>query len=336
MDVYIASAEDFSISGKRAGRLLGRQPYGLKFYSVNDCLCGGEDGQLVFPAAGIKDGKAVCLAESFNYEHPAKQIKDIASRFFAMQGTTMLDQAVPMFPLWGVNFYHWMLECLPRILVLERLFRYTGAYIVSSEYSFTEETLRMIGVSPDRIFYNDKRYHVRSVLLPASFTASQLLENQELLAFLRSELLSCIKVKDGCRRVYVKRTGRRIVRNDDEVIDLLGKYDFEVLVPEELGCAEQFSYMTDVSLSVMPHGANAVLALFQKPQTGLIEFFNRAYITYTTMPIVRLQRLRYVPFVEQFTAQSVDFAGTIDQRIAEDITVDTRLLQVLLETFGVD
>ena len=61
---------------------------------------------------------------------------------------------------------------------------------------------------------------------------------------------------------------------------------------------EQFQKMTNVNYSVMAHGANALLTLFQREYSNFMEFFSSAYVVYHTTGIIKLLGLNYIPLVE--------------------------------------
>ncbi|MBQ7585092.1 MAG: hypothetical protein IJU40_02450 [Desulfovibrionaceae bacterium] len=62
--------------------------------------------------------------------------------------------------------------------------------------------------------------------------------------------------------------------------------------------SKQLSKMTNVGFSIMGHGTNCILTLFQKEFSNYIEFFSSAYIVYHCTGIIKLLGLNYIPLPE--------------------------------------
>lgn len=77
------------------------------------------------------------------------------------------------------------------------------------------------------------------------------------------------------RRLFVKRIGARRMLGAEE---LLEKYNFTTIVPEELSIEEQIKYFYAADIVVCPHGANSTNAIFMREGTSFIECFGKSYV----------------------------------------------------------
>jgi Glycosyltransferase 61 len=78
------------------------------------------------------------------------------------------------------------------------------------------------------------------------------------------------------RRIYISRDGARYrrIRNDTDVLELLGKSGFEVVRPEGLTFLEQVALFKGATHIVSPHGAGLANLVFCQPGTHVLEMFH--------------------------------------------------------------
>lgn len=169
-------------------------------------------------------------------------------------------------------------------------------YIVPNVKHVTEY-LEMFNIKMDRVRFSDQPYLVCNTIIPPNFNGYQLKNSKDIILYIRKKILDITGKLDGNKRVYVKRICNRRVSNETEVIDILNKYDFDVLVPENLSVSEQFKYMSNVDFSVMAHGANCTLTICQKIKSKYIEFFSNDYVNYHMLGVINALNLFYTPLV---------------------------------------
>jgi hypothetical protein len=302
---------------------------GLKYHMIKNCLAFGIFGQQFIPIENNKNYITV-FEESFAYDHDEHGRWSLLYNNFNEEQSLdfiNLDEAVPLYHVWSRNFYHWTLECLPKVLALEDR-GYTGKYIVF-DAKFIVESLRLFNISDDRICYSDKGYFVKNLIIPPMYSGYDLSKKTVLVEYLRNKLLDSVGVLSGSNRVYIKRTKDRIILNEDKVVTILNKYDFDVIIPEEHSVEDQFRLMTNVDFSVMPHGANCTLVLTQKQNSVFMELFSSAYIPYHTIGIIKTCNLDYIPIVE--TRMSPIVLDKNEGAQYCNITVPITLFETLIE-----
>jgi len=89
----------------------------------------------------------------------------------------------------------------------------------------------------------------------------------------------CPEPGESGRRIYVTRRGaaRRPLANEDEVLDSLAPFGFEVVDCAGMSVADQRRLFASADMIVSPHGAGMTNLAWARPGTRLIEFMPRAH-----------------------------------------------------------
>jgi hypothetical protein len=181
----------------------------------------------------------------------------------------------PLIPRYPDNYYHWMVETVPKI-------RYLRAFeteqepvtlLISADAPpFVDETLDLLGWPDSRVVRaNHDIYRVTELVVP-SFPDRRPADFK----WLREEILESAPdhIPESGNNVYVSRSNgveRRVV-NEDEVMDVLSKFGFERYLLEERSLAENARLFADADVIVGPHGAGLTDIVFAGDAT-LIELF---------------------------------------------------------------
>ncbi|HYG89660.1 MAG TPA: glycosyltransferase family 61 protein [Azospirillum sp.] len=177
------------------------------------------------------------------------------------------------------NYYHWLVDFLPRLLVFHRnraLFASWGIRriaLIRDLPGFARELLDRIGIGPDDIVWIDgqRGWRFRSMHLLSNF--SQYGHLHPFTLDLLRKMLRPAGRGPGTRMLYVSRhdARNRRVRNDEELFAALETWGFERVMPGELSFAEQERLFTEARVIVGAHGAGLTNLLFAGPHTTLIE-----------------------------------------------------------------
>ena len=315
------------------GRPFHLPKLGLTFHGIRDCLCLGSTSQVLLPLHK-KDQLPFIFKESCPYLSTEFALPEIAASCLDAP-LVAVDEAAPIFQTGVTNFWHWTMENLPKLLALENM-GYNGKYILPHKAPAIARSLEMFGISPQRLLPSGTAYRVERLILPPRLSGFTLVNNVPLVEFLRQSILDVTGTEQGTRRVYIRRIGQRKLANEQAVLPVLQDFGFEIVVPEELDYKEQFRFMTAVDCSVMVHGANSTLALFQKPRSIWVEMFNNRYVTYSNLHTVRAMKLRYHAIVEDLELDtSPDTTTTVYEHLKAgmkaDVTIDPMYLRITLE-----
>ena len=300
---FYVSVEDFLAEHPRRGRTITIPPHGMKVHMVSDCLCMGTVSQVILP---VLDGKTpYVFTESADYED-IHSLLPVSYRMGLEHAVEELDEAAPLYPLYAFhNFWHWMFEGLPRLLVLETM-GYDGIYIIARGIPFILDLLDLLDIDPKRLRFNDTTYTIRKLMLPHPWRADEIYSGNPGLFFLvRNTLLDLVEPLAGGKRCFVRRVGgKRRVLNEPDVLRVMEKHGFETLVPESLSAREQIRFMTNVDFSVMPHGANCTLAAFQKKDSAFVELFSHRFLQFMNLFMAEHLNLRYVPLCSELKRET--------------------------------
>lgn len=187
-----------------------------------------------------------------------------------------LDTVAPLVPRYP-NYYHWMVETVPKIRYLRAFESATQEAVTvlvpDNAPSFIEETLRLLGWPLSRIRYTTKsNYNIQNLIIP-SYPKRHASDfewiRQEFIEAISSELEPIDE-----SNVYVSRSNaiERRVLNEDEVMDVLSDHRFTRYCLENHSLAENVRLFNQADIVVGPHGAGLTDIIFAEDCT-LLELF---------------------------------------------------------------
>jgi capsular polysaccharide biosynthesis protein len=255
----------------------------------------------------------------------------------AFQGTRVaVDRVRHALVLWShlwTGYYHWVVDVLPKICLFQAAY---GASLEGRTLcypSFGEpyegEYLRLLGIPQDQVVDTRQYRLVRVAEDVALVPLPGWYKIQPAVGLLRDRLTD---VGPGCgpSRIYLSRSGRRVVTNEDQVVALLASYGFELVDDRPRPVEEQIGLFRHASVIVAPHGAALANLTWSAPGTLLIELLPARYPPgpesfYETL-CSRLG-LRYRALVER----NDDGGPRHWTAMRDDITVDVAALGRALE-----
>ncbi len=177
------------------------------------------------------------------------------------------------------NYYHWLIEVLPRVRILQRLPDLAGLPCLLNVpvQPFHEATLRGVGIEPRRWVVRPRKLLRVESLFYASPTVQEGQPTADVVRWLRETFLPSPPA-ESTRRLYVSRHGaRRDVGNEDELMAILAPLGFESIRPAEMSFEKQVRAFSEAEAVVAPHGAALASIVFSKPGLRLIELFPQDY-----------------------------------------------------------
>jgi capsular polysaccharide biosynthesis protein len=207
-------------------------------------------------------------------------LHSIFNRFF-LGKTTFINGNIAVISTAGCNnYYHWMIDVLPRIqlLKLAGFFEIIDYFVIDySELAFQRETLKKIGIEESKIIRSNNQwdFHIKveklyvpslpSVLSTVTKWQSEFLSN----SFHKNE------VSTTSKKLFISRrkTNGRNLKNEEEIFAYLQKKGFAIYFPEDYSVetsAQVFANATDI---VSIHGAANTNWCFCKPATNVLELF---------------------------------------------------------------
>ena len=225
------------------------------------------------------------------------------------------------------NYYHWLIDSLPRLLALRSVYPNIKLMLprVSAFHpvpEFISTSARLLGFS-DQLPLNSRQIlSAQSVIMP-SLTATSLTQRPELIRQVQQELLAalCPEPVQPFRRIYAARAAGfpRNLLNEPEVEEWLRQEGFEKVYFEQLSLQEQVRLMRETEVLLAVHGANMTNILFLPSTSKVIEIHNKEYSDPCYLRLASCLRLEF--YICPCTG--------IDARLGNqsDVVVDMALLQ---------
>lgn len=177
------------------------------------------------------------------------------------------------------NYYHWVLEVLPRLGILMKSGLNWDRIFVSTPNSYQKDSIAMAGISSALLLDPVVQPHVEAdcLLVPSRELNGK--PSPSAVRFLRGLFVGG---KSGTKNRYIyisrQKSSRRRVLNNLEVESLLNLMGFQTVYCENLSFAAQVDLFSDASVIVAPHGAGLTNIAFCAPGAYIVEFFSPDYV----------------------------------------------------------
>lgn len=169
------------------------------------------------------------------------------------------------------NYFHWLIDILPRLMPLEKLGKNVDYYLVESLSEFQKQVLEFLGIERGRIIQPHCRLLVEAseLLVPSLPTPTCLRDFGQ---FVTSKLGTQAQADIG-KKIYITRraSSSRAIANEDELISLLDADGFEVHAMEDYSLPQQATLVYQAQVILAAHGAGLANLIFARPGTDVIE-----------------------------------------------------------------
>lgn len=194
------------------------------------------------------------------------------------------------------NYYHWMMDSVPRWKILQAAgyFDYDYVLLPQTEASFEKEILDRLKIPEARRLRCSKHcvYQFERLVVPAMPFA-----NWKMAGWVRDWLRSLFPAEtSGPQRVFVSRRGatRRRLVNETGLETRLKAEGFVSTQPERLTVSAQASLFGAASCVVGAHGAGLANMVFAPPHALLVELFHPDIQRPYYKNLAAVSELRYV------------------------------------------
>ncbi|MGF1492956.1 MAG: tetratricopeptide repeat protein [Microcoleaceae cyanobacterium] len=262
----------------------------------------------------------------------------------ALPESTQLKGTVAFLSVqFGVVFYHWMLDVLPRIHLIQAAgydLNQIDWFVVNQyQYPYEQESLQLLKLPPERILTSRQVPHIQAprMIVPAYQSEYCFKPPPWVVTFLRNTFLSGQQSSFGTsetpvnHRIYISRhnaTCRRLV-NEAEVTDYLAQHGFQTVQLENLSLRQQAVIMSQAEVVIATHGSGLTNILFCSSGAKIVEILSPAWINPCYWHLSSICQLDYFYL---FGEPSTD-AHTAQNR--QDFWVNLRDLQEFLKQVGV-
>ncbi|HVA07841.1 MAG TPA: glycosyltransferase family 61 protein [Acidimicrobiales bacterium] len=217
----------------------------------------------------------------------------------------------------GSNYYHWLHDGVLRLHeVIERLPADTRFVVPPRRRPFQDETLALIGVSPDRLCElgdgGVARFENLYFSPPSAPTG---VDSPEAELWFRERALNAYGIALGppSRRIYISRRGAsyRRIANEPEVEVLLRDLGFEIHELEQYSLHDQVALFAEAEVLVSAHGAGLTNMLFSPPGLVVVDIFESTRFNKCYWSMSTALGHRYWYFIGDTVPSGTTFAGDI-------------------------
>ena len=218
------------------------------------------------------------------------------------------------------NYYHWLIECLGRLYLVEKSRFKPDYYILSQNMPFKKEYVKLLGIDENKIIPAESKQIIQAdeLIVPdfinnwsfINFRGYQHYQKQYLPSWIgnlyKEKILTNVQ-ETVPKRLYISRNkaNYRKVLNEKELIDVLKKYNFEIIYPEDICIIEQINLFYNAEIIISPTGAGLGSIVFAKPRTRVLELCPEYFHTSCLRILAHVMKLDYNYFVGKTTDTSM-------------------------------
>jgi hypothetical protein len=184
--------------------------------------------------------------------------------------------------LFGNAYFHWMLECLPRLWLLKSYEALTGesvpVLIEANPPRHVTETLQLLDIH-DVMEWKATAGRAEHLLIPMALQGTGI-PSAFACRWLANSLLSRVQLPAiDAPLVYISRqkSKKRRVVNESEVLNMLEAQGFQSFILEDMSLVEQMALFRQAKVIVGAHGAGFSNTIFSE-NVRLLEFFEPRYL----------------------------------------------------------
>ncbi len=195
---------------------------------------------------------------------------------------------------WNHNFYHWMVEILPRLSMLSRCRADLPLYVGESTPPFVAASLELLGLRDRVEWLPDGVYQAESLIVPSRMSLA-LHPTRAAVDWLRDQLRDRASAAGPGRLIYASRRDAaiRFAVNEDEIAAAMERLGFEEVAFSGLSLAEQIRVMSSARAVVGAHGAALAHLAFAHDDGMLVEFFEEGHAMPCFYHLANLRRFTY-------------------------------------------
>lgn len=247
----------------------------------------------------------------------------------------------------GHNYFHWMIDILPRLEILRRsginFSQIDWFYVNQAGSKFQQATLEKLGISIDRVLASDRYPYLQATeLIVPSFAGHLGWAEPWMLDFLRQEFLPLAAKRFQGHTVFPKRlyisrakAHHRRVLNEGAVLELLDPLGFVTVELEDLSFAEQIALFAQAEVIVAPHGGGLTNLIFCDRGTRVLELFSPNYVRHYYWVISQALSLdHWFMTGESFPCAPIQQL-MYPSPLTEDIWIDIPALRTALQKIAV-
>lgn len=229
----------------------------------------------------------------------------------------------------SANYYHWLIDYLPRLILLDEIQEYDDFKIVLNENlaNFQIDAMSILEIDESRIItLSDDEYAETPHLINMPLLAKKTIPHPHIPKLLRK--LVAPEKSSKRQRLYINRSDalNRRIANESELEKVLSKYNFSSHTLSNYSFMEQASLFHNAEIIISPHGAGLANLVFCQPNTKVIEISHPGHRVTSMYSIAKFGKLHHT-FADARSATSDH-----ENPLLCDWLVDTKQIDDLLKS----
>ncbi|WP_044212796.1 DUF563 domain-containing protein [Flammeovirga sp. OC4] len=250
-----------------------------KLVQINNLFVNHES--LLFkPLFNIIDESFVRKSQSDAFQKSKREkIVFIIKNYLLRFSSTQIDEDIVWFiDNYSQTYFHWITEALPRLFLIYKIDPKITIALPSyyKDMNYVSQSLSCFNGINIKWIENSRKYRLNKVSIPTQAGTPACYHKTLLLEF-KNYILNQIISKDNNpypSRVYISRNkgNKRIVINEDKVLNILSHFGYTTIYNEDLSWQEQIKYAYHAKSIVSIHGAGLTNVLFMESKASVLEF----------------------------------------------------------------
>lgn len=243
-------------------------------------------------------GNTSMFYEYTRHRQPSKKLyfKSLLKKWIVPQDK--IDEAYLGIQEWNFNYFHWMTEVLPALLILNKVKDKRVPVLLSTNSKKCKHIIDSLKIFDIPIYY----YNIKQTIKVSNLYAVKIpivgAYNEPFLFNMRSLFFKKLNVEVKnipFRKIYISRKNatRRKISNEDALVALLDTYEFESVFLEDYEIQDQIKLLHEAKIVVSCHGAGLTNILFMQPETKVIELKANNNDYWCFFSLARLANLHY-------------------------------------------
>jgi capsular polysaccharide biosynthesis protein len=230
---------------------------------------------------GYTISKFKVLKETISFRHRnVFTTKNIFSALYLKHKISINSPAISISNGWYDSYYHFTLECLPKLYLLREYINQSKIIFPSKNSSFHNQWFKILGLQ--NIMYIDQNQVIKTPLaIVCNFSARDLNHHNIILPEFRQWILSHVENKTSLnyKKIFVgrKNPSHRILLNLEAVKEFLVENNFVYLELENFTVEEQIKIFYNAQQIVCVHGAALSNLCFSNPKTKVLDLIHQEF-----------------------------------------------------------
>ncbi|HRO41232.1 MAG TPA: glycosyltransferase family 61 protein [Flavipsychrobacter sp.] len=234
------------------------------------------------------------------------------------------------------NFHHWNYDCLPRLFLIKQagLFAEVDYFLIShQDLPFQKESLQLMGIPKSKIInnYGKRQLLQADELIVPSLPSILGTVSPWVVYFLRDLYNPKNGVSFVYERIFISRKNvtTRHIRNNQYFLETLKTFGIAEIYPEDYSVNELSKVIAGAKFIISIHGSGLANLCFIRPGTIVVDILAPYHQDAYYWLITNICGGRYIGFFGEGSHPNDDL-DLVKHKIDENIVVDTRMLQQLL------